>query len=472
MPGAPTGFLGRLSAERPVLTTGVLVLAAAVLCILGVRQAGVAESGVVISNLVFAVLFVLCAPMALAAIAPIRPLLRGVFLAVTVAVGAALTAAAFGLFNIPGVFFSPLITLTGFGLFLYLIALGPVTRNAVRLGVLAPVATVIGVVGGLGYFAMQASLGSSLSAASAAIALTGGVTVGAGVGADFAKYFARGMTPRDAAAAAGHGGVAPAAFAVLAAAIHAGIVTFHANFGQVDAASVFAAGAITLLASVMALAGTTSALALLRPGEQTAVDENRRRQRFAESWKPMRKLLPSTTALAVSAIAGIIIVIAGFEVGIDDAASLLVFLALMLAVSGLAFVSIRTSLLIAALLFSSAVFANYVYAIFDFLLPARPERFAALALASIAFSQITVSWRNAGDIWRNARDVAQNAMCDGLRRFLIALGAGAAAFVAASAAFMWEEAAGAAAYFITLSCIGLLLAPALMVALSARTQGY
>lgn len=450
----------------------MLVLGAAVLCVLGVREAENTESFIVISNLVFAALFVLCAPVVLAAFAPEKPIFRIIFLALTIIVGAALNAAAFGLFDIPGVFFSPLIAVSGFGLFLFLIALGRLTRNALRLGVLAPVAALIGSVGGLGYFAMQGALGAPLSAASAAIALASGVTVGAGIGADFARHFARGMTPQNAAAAAGHSAVAPAAFSVFAAAVYAGLVTFHSNFGQVEASSVLGAGVIVLFAVLMALAGTTGGLAVMRPGEMTAVDENRRRQLFADSWKPMRKLLPSTTALAASAIAGVIAVIAGFEEGVDAAASLFAFLAMILGVSGLVFVSIRTSFLITALMFMSTVFVNYIYGIFDFNLPALPERFAALTLAAIAFSQITVSWRNASEIWRNARDITQNAMCDGLRRFLLALSAGGASFVTASAAFDWENGVGAAAYFVILASIGLMLSPPLMIALSARTKHF
>ncbi|WP_425409380.1 hypothetical protein [Hyphococcus sp.] len=472
MPGAPTGLLGKLSAERPILVTGVLLLGALVLCLVGLREADSAESYSVLSNLVFAGLFVLCAPIMLAAFAPERPILRFAFLCVTIIAGAGLSAAALGAFEIPGVYFAPLIALSGFGLFMFLIVLAPLTRNAVRLGVAAPFAALIGAVGGLGVFAIQDILTSPLSAASVAIALAGGVTIGAGIGADFAQYFAKGMTPRKAAAAAGHGGVAPAAFCVLVAAAYAALTSFHANFGRINIMDVASAGSVVLLASLMALVGTTSALALRGAGEQTAVDENRRRQRFVESWKPVRKLLPSTTAFAVSAIAAIMVVIAGFEVGVETPGSLLAFIVVVLCVSGLAFVSIRTSLLIAVLLLLSTLFAHYLYEIFSLPKPDAPARFAALALAAIAFSQITVSWRNAGDIWRNARDVAQNAMCDGLRRFLVSLGAGSAALVASSAAFMWSEGGVTAAYLIIICSIGLLLSPAFMIALSARTQDY
>ncbi len=472
MPGAPTGLLGKLSAERPVLAVGVLVLSSVVLCILGVRESALAQTNDIVSHLAIAGLAVLCLPMTLAALAPERLAPRILFMAVTIIVGAGLMAIAFGAFDVAWVSISPLLSGSAFGLFLFSIALAPLTRNAIRLGVLGPLATLVGVVGAIGYFALQGVLGSPFSASIIAIALAGGVSVGAGIGADFAQYFAKGMDARSAASAAGHGGVAPSVFTIFAGTIFAGLVSFHANFGMADAQIIVSAFVAVLIATMTSLVGATAALAMIQPGEQTAVDENRRRQKFAEAWRPMRKLLPSTTALAASAIAGILLVIAAFEAGIDSALTLMVFLALILGASGLAFVSIRTSLLITALLFLSFVLTNYVYLIFDLSLPALPERFAALTLAALGFSQLTVSWRNAGDIWRNARDIAQNAMCDGLRRFLIALAAGATALIVSASAFSWEEGAATAGYYIIVASVGLVFAPVFMVALSARAQRY
>lgn len=472
MPGAPSGFLGKLSTERPVLTMSVLAIGALALCVLGVRNGTHPESNEIISRVLLGAVAAVCAPLALAAFEPERLWVRLVFLALTVSAGALLSAVAFGFLSDAPLALSPAIAGCAFGLFLFFIALSPLTRNALRLGVLAPVAALVGVAGGIGYFMLQDVLVSALNASVAAIALAGGVVVGVGVGADFAHYFAKGANARSAAAAAGHAALAPAIFSVLAAASYAGIATFHANFGIADAQLVFGAGLITFFAVLTALAGTAGALALVRPSEQTAVDENRRRARFAESWRPIRRILPSTTALAGSAIAGVIVIIAMFEVGIDAPVSLAAYILMIVAAAGLTFVSLRTSILIAALLFVSSVYTGYVYAIFGLTPPPLSDRLAAMTLAAITFSQLTVSWRNASDIWRNARDIAQNAMCDGLRRFLIALGGGASALVVASDAFDWAAGLPTAGYFATLACIGLLLSPILMVALSAHTQRY
>ncbi|GJL92190.1 hypothetical protein [Hyphococcus sp.] len=472
MPGAPSGFLGKLSADRPMLAAAIVAVGLTSLCVLGVRNSADPASSNLILRFVLAASAVLCAPMAIAAMTPQRLMLRTIFIAVVVALGAAIIAAAFGKLDLGGMTPPKTASGTGLGLFLFFAALSPLTRSTLRLGGVGPIAAVIGAAGGIGYFALDGLLMSPFSGAAAAITLTAGVCIGAGVGADYAQHFARGLTPRSAAAAAGHSAIAPAAFSILAVAACMLIVTFNANFGAVDWRVLAAAGAAVLLSCATAMIFATSALSLFRPNEQAAVDENRRRQRFAESWRPVRRRLPATTAAAASAIVGVLIVIALFEVGLPEAVSLGVFLVLILIASGLTFVSFRTSILIAALLFTSTVFTGYIYAVLGMTAPAMMERFTALTLSAIAFSQLTVSWRNAGDIWRNARDIAQNAMSDGLRRFAIAIGAGSAATVASAYAFTWEAGVSAAAYFAIVAGVGLFLAPFLMVALSTQFQRY
>ncbi|MFC2952196.1 hypothetical protein ACFOOP_09650 [Marinicaulis aureus] len=473
MPGAPTGFVGRLSAERPLLASGVMALGLAVLCVLGARSHPGALSSVLILRFLIAAGFIVCAPMALAALTPNRPVMRVIFLALMVVFCGLLLASAFGALDAPLQMTAPRVAVgAAVGYFTFLAILAPLTRSTLRLGGVGPIAAVTGVAGGIGYLALENLLSSPFSAAASAIAMTAGVCVGAGVGADYARHFARGLTPQTAAASAGHMAIAPAAFSVLAAAAWMVIVTFKANYGMIGWRELAAASVEVLLASAAALVFATAALALIRPSEQAAVEENRRRQRFAESWRPFRRRLPAATASAATAIVGVFVVVALFEVGLAEAVSVGVFLILILIASGLSFVSVRTSILITVLLFVSTVFAGYVYAVFALQAPPMAERFAALTLSAIAFSQLTVSWRNAGDIWRNARDIAQNAMCDGLRRFAVAFGAGGAAMVAASYAFSWEAGVSAATYFAIVAGIGLFLAPFLMVALSAQLQRY
>ncbi len=472
MPGAQSGFLGKLSAERPMLAAGVLAVGVIALCALGVRNNPDPGGGSLILRFVASSLFVVCAPIAAAALTPLRRTPRIIFLVGASALFAAIMAASFQVIDLGGLTPPRMAVGAAAGLFVFLALLAPLTRSTLRLGGVGAIAAVLGVAGGIGYWALDNLLSSPFNGAASAIALTAGICIGAGVGADYAHHFSRGLTPRSAAAAAGHAALAPAGFSLLAVAACMLVVTFAANFGAVDWRVLGGAGAAVLLSCTMALVFTTSALSLHKPSEQAAVEENRRRQRFAQSWRPFRRRLPASAAAAASAIAGVVVVVALFEIGLPDAMSLAAFLVVILIASGLTFVSFRASMLITALLFTSTVFADYIYAVLGLLAPPVTERFAALTLAAIAFSQLTVSWRNAGDIWRNARDIAQNAMSDGLRRFAIAYGAGGAATVACAYAFAWEGGIAAAVYFAIVAGVGLFLAPVLMVALSAQLKRY
>ena len=344
MPGAPTGFVGRLSAERPLLASGVMALGLAVLCVLGARKYPGVLSSELILNFLTAAGLIVCAPMALAALTPQRPVLRILFLGLMVVLCGLLLSAVFGGLSAPLPFTAPKAAAgAAVGLFAFFAALAPLTRSTLRLGGVGPIAAATGVAGGIGYLALDNLLSSPFSGAASAIAMTAGVCVGAGVGADYARHFARGLTPQTAAASAGHMAIAPAAFSVLAAAAWMVVVTFKANYGMIGWRDLVGAGAEVLLASASALVFATAALALIRPSEQAAVEENRRRQRFADGWRPFRRRLPAATASAATAIAGVLVVVALFEVGLAESVSLGVFLILILIASGLAFVSVRTS---------------------------------------------------------------------------------------------------------------------------------
>lgn len=473
MSGAPSGFLGKLSAERPVILSGVLGLGLVVLAVLGARQMGpAADTNIFLSRFSISALIAVFVPVALAAFTPRRRLFQIPYVIVLAISGMLLCAYVFGFFGDQTDLIPPLPVSAALGLFLFLSALNPITRNVIRLGVVVPLSIIIGGVGAIGFFALLNLLTAQFAAPALAIGLAGGMCVGMSVASEFAQLYAKGLSARNAAASAGHAALAPAWFCFLAAASYGLVVSLQLNVGVIDWQIIFAVAGTSILISVMSLVSTTGLLAVLRHSEQVAVDENQRRQRFVESWRPMRRLLPSSTALAASAIIGVLVVITAFETGIANPISLLLFIGMMIVASGAAFVSVRTSLLIALMLFISTTFVGFVYSAFGFELPTLAERTAGLTLAAIGFTQITVSWRNAGDIWRNARDVAQNAMCDGLRRFVVVLGASAAALIVATEVFGWEAGLNTASYFAVVAGIGLFISPVLMVAMSAQLQKY
>ena len=196
------------------------------------------------------------------------------------------------------------------------------------------------------------------------------------------------------------------------------------------------------------------------------------RQWFATSWRPFRRALPPTTAGAVAAIAGIFVVIAIFEAGFSAPMSFSALFVLISLAAAVAFVSLRTSLLVLALLALSVILAGYAYAALGIALPSLAARMTGLVLCAAAIGHMVVSWRDAGDFWRTARDVTENALSDGLRRYLFVVGGGAASLFVSARTFDWSDGLDATVYFLMTTFISLLLAPALMTAMSAQFKKY
>ena len=466
---APVGLVGAFAANRPYLSLGLIAPALIALAVVGARQAG-AGAGAAIADLAAVAAGVLIAPMMLASATPQQGVARYLFIALVVLAAAALVALDAGWIVAPGAALTPptALTLAAFGLYVFLVALAPLAQNVTRLSLPASFAAVLGVAGAAGYLAMEGMLGGADGAIAAAFGLALGVGVGVNIAADFAKFFAAGENRKRAAAAAGHGAVALSVFYLLASSSFFALHSFETNFGAVDWAIVWAG--ITVVAASLAtvLAAVTGGLALARASEQVAVDENRRRRWFSMRWRPVRLMLPATTATATVAIAAILVVIALFEVGLAAPMRFGAFIAAIWIAGGVAFVSLRTSALIALLLAASAVLANFVVAVVGAPAASETDQLAALTLLAAALGAMTVSWRDAGESWRNARDVVEHALNDGLRRFLFLVGAGAAGLYASVLVFDWAGGVAAVIYFLTAALIALALAPAAMTAMSAQ----
>ncbi|NOX95700.1 MAG: hypothetical protein GXP04_11590, partial [Alphaproteobacteria bacterium] len=275
-----------------------------------------------------------------------------------------------------------------------------------------------------------------------------------------------------AAAAAGHAALAPIMFGVLAVAALFLVQTVNVNFGAIEWRVVWAGLTAVMAAAVAAMLAVTGSLSRENVSELAAVDENRRCQWFAAAWRPVRELLPATTAMAMTAIAGVFAVVALFEVGFAAPVSTLSFFVLIAIASAVSFVSLRTSILIVALLGFGVMAAGYLYAVMGMPLPALPERLVALTLCAVALGNLTISWRDAGDRWQSARDIAENALSDGLRRFLFMVGVGAVSLFVSSQTFQWRAGEEAAQYLLATGFFSLLLAPPMMIAMSARTRRH
>ena len=469
---APVGLVGAFVAERPYLSVSILALALAALAVVGARQAG-GDAGETISLLALTAAAMLITPMATAAISPRGGIALAGFTALLTGVTAGLVALDLGAIQTPFDIAAPprAIVMAAFAYFLFLIALAPLARNVTRLGVLASFGAVLGVAGGAGYLALEGYLGAPGGAVAIALALTIGVGTGVNVAADFSTLFAEGEHRRRAAAAAGHSAIASSAFALMALVNFFVIYAYTSGAGAIDWLLVWVGFSIAVAAVCTGLVAVVGGLVLSNINERTALDENRRRQWFTARWRPLRLALPAVTAMATIAIAGILVVIAAFEVGITAPVRFGVFIAVLTIAAALSFVSVRTSLLIAGVLAASAFLADYAMAIVGVAAPVTQDRFAALTLGAIALGALTVSWRDASETWRNARDVVENALSDGLRRYLFIVGAGAASLFATLYALQWDGALPTLIYFLTVALIGLLLAPPAMMAMTTITTG-
>jgi len=470
---APVGIVGKFVANRPVLSMAVFSIGLTALAVIGVRSAG-GNGATLATSFVINALIAIALPVALVAMEP-RSRAANIIFFLFIILGAGVLSAA-SMEMVP--FLSGLPTppfwliMTSLGFLIYLFSMSPILSGIVRLGILGPLAAILGVSGAVGHLAVEAMLLRPEGAAAAAVALAIGASIGAGVSADFSRFFARGFSRQRAAAAAGHAALAPIMFGVLAVAALFLVQTVNVNFGAIEWRVVWAGLTAVMAAAVAAMLAVTGSLSRENVSELAAVDENRRCQWFAAAWRPVRELLPATTAMAMTAIAGVFAVVALFEVGFAAPVSTLSFFVLIAIASAVSFVSLRTSILIVALLGFGVMAAGYLYAVLGVPLPALPERLVALTLCAVALGNLTISWRDASDRWHSARDIAENALSDGLRRFLFMVGVGAVSLFVSSQTFQWRAGEEAAQYLLATGFFSLLLAPPMMIAMSARTRRH
>ncbi|MHA7872523.1 MAG: hypothetical protein ACX939_09260, partial [Hyphococcus sp.] len=469
---APAGIVGAFIADRPLLSVIVFAVGLTALAVVGVRGSGGA-GGLITSAFIINALAAVALPVALAAISPRQPRWRSAFLLLLLIVFAGLVAVARG-DVLSGLAARPplWLVLASGGFTVFLLALAPMTSGVMRLGVLSPLAAILGVGGAAGHLAAESLLASPEGAAIAAIALAAGASVGIGVGADFSRYFAQGFSRRRAAAAAGHAALAPIMFTMIAMLAMFAIQTVNTNFGAVEWRIVWPGLTAAAAAALGAMAAVAGALSLENHSEMVAVDENQRRRWFANAWRPVRRLLPVTSASAFVAIALVAGVLSLFEARFAAPLSMAAFIMLMALAAGVSFVSLRASLIVAGLLGLSALCAAYAYTILGLAAPPLLAQLAAFTLCAIALGHLTISWRDAGEDWRNARDIAENALSDGLRRFLFVIGAGTISLIVSAETFAWPGGFEAAAYVLTVGFFSLVMASPMMIALSAHIRRY
>ena len=471
MTGTPTGFLGKQIAERPALLISVFSIGAIALCVVGARSGADffvsdAIAGFAINSLVAVAL-----PISIFAWRPNRTTAQIFYFLVAMGVLGAIAAApraAPGL-SLP-LWPSPAMMSIAAFLLGYLILLAPFFSSHLRLSFAAAFSVILAACGAIGYFAISESFTSPLLAPVIAFSVCAGATIGFGVAFDYAENFAKGATRLNSVGAAAHSALAPTAFAIMAGAAIFATVIFRTGLGVIDWSLLWPSFSAILFVLFFAVIGVGGSLALTSTTEQVAVDENYLRRWFSLAWRPLRFALPPSSALAASAIAAIIAVIAFVDASIAAPILMLVAISFIAVAALVAFVSIRTSLLLVAVLAVSGLLARYVYALWNIPVPAVEFQLLVLAVIAVAIVQIAGGWRDANAKMRNARDIAEAAMASGFRKFLAGVGTSAAFMGVIDLTLANAPTYSVISFFVVNAAICLLLLPPMMAALSAQTK--
>lgn len=456
------GLVGGLVADRPILTFLVLAFGLAALAAIGASGAAPGAAWAV-GDLVIAGLTLTVSPLFIAGAAP-----RTMGLRIIVGLAVAAGAAALYVYEpilLPG----GAIAAPAGGAFVLLtwllLAAGPLFGARARFAFIAAGAGLVGMAGAFG-LTLQQGLGVADGGPAALSAFAIAAIVGAGAIADFAALYAGGADRRRAAGLAARRAVAPTVYGGLATALAfggaAGLRSENAEWLMLSGL----AGLAVILCALPALAASAGALSLRQASELMAVDENRRRQAFRRRWRPMRAVFPPNASLAVIAIAAIAVVAAAFNMPGPMPAFHLAFAISGAAAAGFIFFSLRAGLFVFYLLIVSSALGGWLWRTMSAPALSTLDQAAALALAAMLFGSLAATWRDARSPRLNARETTEAAMTDGLGGHLFGVILALAGFYAGKAAGVWPGGLAAGGYLALIAAIGLLLAPALMTALS------
>ncbi|MEO0878690.1 MAG: hypothetical protein AAFY22_03160 [Pseudomonadota bacterium] len=469
------GGLGMLAANRPLLTSVVVAFGLTALSVIGYLRSpsqGVAEGLPHVTNFALNGLVALALPAVIAVFAPEKRSQR----IVVAAAGAILLFAGGQILTLyqdaaPALRAAALYTASA--LTLLMIAPRRFFGDASSLAVAGPVTAVLGAFGAGGLISMADAVSMEVVGAIASLSLALACLVGVSLSADFVRLFASGVDAHNAAGQAAHQALAPAANAALVtvAVFSAGILPGPQQLSWTWTAIFYSAGGIVVAVAATLL--VTAASLSLRPVPETiAVGENRR-QSFARAlWRPIRQLLPPSSALAFVAILAIVLIVALFEAYGATTLIKLALIGLCAVAAGLTFVSVRTGFFVMAALFAAMVLIDAAIGVFGAARPQALAEMAAIAAGAALFGQIALSWRDARDPRRKPHEAAEQAMIDGAYRYILGAILGVSAFAMAAVSGLWDGGADAAWYLSCLSLVGFILAAPLMTAISALSSSH
>ncbi len=455
------GLVGGLAADRPVIVLLVIAFGLTALSAAGAADPNSGpETRAAILAFIAAGACIAGIPLLVASAAPVR--LAGrlglcvavMILSVGLIVWGPIEPAA--LLTAPGA----IAAAAAFAVLLVISA--PSFGAAAQFAYVSAAAALLGAAGGAGLMGLQGA--PQLIGPIASIALAVGAVAGFAAICDFAALFARGAERRQAAGAAAQFGAGPALYSAVAAAGAFGIL-YEAPIESRLAAAGFTCAAV-IAAAFGAIFASAGALALRHSTEALAVKENRRREAFRQFWRPIRRLIPPSTANATVAIAAIAVIAAAFDMRTPFEMSLSGYVIAAAGAAGLIFFSLRAGIFVFFSLFVGAVIAKWIWFAFEAPPLGPAEDAAAVGLCAALLGQLAIAWRDARSPRLNARETAEATMADAARLYVLGALFGIVAYFAASASGLWPGGGLAAAEAGVMSVIGLLLAPALMTALS------
>jgi hypothetical protein len=462
-------LIGGIAAGRPLLSSAVIVFGLSALTAQAFKDASVSFGNASIAFMA-ALTAMVVLPAALAAIAPrnfwLRVLYASFAAGIFLAARRILAQAEFPVGPI-----DPDVALgVAAGAIFLLCAGAPLWRAALSLSMIGLAAIVLGASAGLSMTAIESGLSGAVATAGASLGLAAaaGAAICVSLAARFSRAFAEGGDNFSAAAEAARGAAAPALFAI-GVGVMAMVFAARGDSGSLGAALAAArVSAVAMAASLTApLFMLTAALALKARTEATAVRENRRRALLEPMLSLFRKGLAPSSALAASAILIIVAIVAGFETATAASAGEYAVVAAVSLVAAVVFVSLRTALMIAALLLVAGRLAHWGGDLAGFPELTETARVAASALAALLYAELALAWRDRRNPRRKTREVVQMALADSYFAYAASSIVAASALAATEAAGLWSEGVEASLHVGALALIGLVAAPPLMTAVGA-----
>ena len=451
-------------ADRPVLTVLVVLVGLATLCATAYREAPQA-AGIDGLTLAAALWFALSFPLLIATLIPHSRMVRAGVIATFV-----LIAVLLGHSGVREQTSDIITHLAQIALLFTatLLVLGPIIRPDIALFQFPILAALAGLVGYFAFVDILRIRDGALLDAEPALAVTGFIAalqVGTLFLSRFAASFAQGCDNRTAVSAALSVTGPFAAYASLSISLLFAFALSALLPWRGDAAGFILGGSLIPIMVTILMGGS---LITLGRYLDTLVHEEHHRGQSIHDWlaRRVRPYVPTSTALAVSAIAGIVAAVGAIDRITQAPPALLVAGPIIGLSAGIGFLSLRAGLLLGTLVLTLWSAVDWVVSL---LLPGTSpiNEASALLIASGVLAPLILFWREQRNPWRKAREVTLRALAAGLAPALLSTILSCASLAIAQATGFWPDASLVAIKALIYTITGGVLSVAWMGAFGA-----